>query len=187
MPYARRFLSYLAEGGHELHLTISPAGFMVLKEELGLSLSGTPPKQITGILGQEFRLPGNFTYVDRNDFHSSAASGTGGMEAMVIIPCSMGTLARIAQGISGNLIERAADVILKENRPLILVPRETPFNQIHLKNMLRLQRAGAAIVPAMPAFYGRSQSVADLVDFVVGKVLDQLSIKHDLLERWGER
>ena len=185
MLYARRFLNYLSGGDHELYLTISPAGFIVLEQELKVRLKGKTRSDITEILGREFQLAGNFKYLDHNDFHSCAASGTGGMKAMVIIPCSMGTLARIAQGISGNLIERAADVALKERSPLILVPRETPLNQIHLRNMLILSKAGASIVPAMPAFYGRSGKVSDLVDFLVGKVLDQLGIKHDLFELWG--
>ena len=104
---------------------------------------------------------------------------------MVVCPCSMGTLARIASGISGNLIERSADVMLKEHRPLLLVPRETPLSDIHLENMLKLSRSGARIIPAMPAFYSRPETVLDLVDFVVGKVLDQLGVENDLYKRWG--
>ena len=102
------------------------------------------------------------------------------------MPCSMGTAGRIAAGLSSNLLERAADVILKERRQLILVPRETPFNTIHLENLLRLAQAGAVILPAMPGFYHGPDTIADLVDFIVGKVLDQLAVDHDLFERWGE-
>jgi len=105
---------------------------------------------------------------------------------MVICPCSMGTVGRIAGGLSETLLERAADVMLKERRPLLLVPRETPLSIIHLENLLRLARAGAVIIPAMPAFYHDPQSVDELVGFVVGKVLDQLGISHELFKRWGE-
>ena len=103
---------------------------------------------------------------------------------MVVCPCSMGTLARIAAGISGNLIERSADVMLKEHRPLLLVPRETPLSEIHLENMLRLARAGARIIPAMPAFYQRPESLDDMIDFVVGKILDQMGFDNTLYRRW---
>ncbi len=120
-----------------------------------------------------------------DDLFCGAASGSSAPDALVVCPCSMGTLARIACGISGNLIERSADVMLKERRPLLLVPRETPLSDIHLENMLKLSRAGARIIPAMPAFYGRPESVLDLVDFVVGKILDQLGIENDLYKRWG--
>jgi 4-hydroxy-3-polyprenylbenzoate decarboxylase len=105
---------------------------------------------------------------------------------MLVAPCSMGCVGRLAVGLSGNLIERCADVALKEGRPLLLVPRETPFNQLHLENLLRLSKAGARIVPAMPAFYQQPASVEEIVDFVVGKVLDQLGIDHRLYRRWGD-
>jgi 4-hydroxy-3-polyprenylbenzoate decarboxylase len=105
---------------------------------------------------------------------------------MVICPCSMGTLAAVAQGLADNLIERAADVMLKESRKLVLVPRETPFSAIHLENMLRLSRAGAVVLPANPGFYHHPNSVSDLVDFVVARVLDQLALPHTLMPRWGE-
>jgi 4-hydroxy-3-polyprenylbenzoate decarboxylase len=105
---------------------------------------------------------------------------------MVVIPCSMGTAGRIAAGLSNNLLERAADVMLKERRLLVLVPRETPLNTIHLENLLRLSRAGAVVLPAMPGFYHGPEQMADLVNFVVGKVLDQLEVEHQLFSRWGE-
>jgi 4-hydroxy-3-polyprenylbenzoate decarboxylase len=121
-----------------------------------------------------------------DDFWAGAASGSAAADAMVIVPCSMGTLGRIAAGLSGNLLERAADVMLKERKELLLVPRETPFNKIHLENMLRLSQAGAVILPAMPGFYHGPETIEDLVDFVVGKVLDQLDVQHSLFTRWGE-
>ena len=120
-----------------------------------------------------------------DDFSAAIASGSGAADAMVVCPCSMGTLARIAGGISANLLERAADVMLKERRPLILVPRETPLNEIHLENMLRLARMGARVVPAMPAFYNHPTSIDDMVDFMVGRVLDSLGMENKLYSRWG--
>ncbi|HEB99658.1 MAG TPA: UbiX family flavin prenyltransferase, partial [Thiotrichales bacterium] len=114
------------------------------------------------------------------------ASGSNPPRAMVVCPCTMGTLAAIAQGASDNLVERAADVVLKEGRELILVPRETPLSAIHLENMLRLARAGAVIMPACPGFYHRPESVGDLVDFMVARILDRLGIEHDLMPPWGE-
>ena len=114
------------------------------------------------------------------------ASGSNTPRAMVVCPCSMGTLAAVANGLSDNLIERAADVMVKEGRRLILVPRETPFSAIHLENMLKLARLGATILPPNPGFYQRPQGVAELVDFVVARILDQLGVAHSLLPRWGE-
>jgi 4-hydroxy-3-polyprenylbenzoate decarboxylase len=122
----------------------------------------------------------------REDWMAPVASGSNPADAMVICPCSMGTLAAVAHGLADNLIERAADVMLKERRPLVLVPRETPFSVIHLENMLALARAGAAIVPPSPGFYDRPELVADLVDFVVARVLDQLAVPHRLGPRWGD-
>ncbi len=121
-----------------------------------------------------------------DDFWAGAASGSAAADAMIVVPCSMGTLGRISAGLSGNLLERAADVMLKERRTLLMVPRETPVNSIHLENMLRLSQAGAIILPAMPGFYHGPQTIEDLVDFVVGKILDQLEIEHSLFTRWGE-
>ena len=119
------------------------------------------------------------------DWYAPMASGSNPGDAMVICPCTMGTLGKVAGGISDDLICRAADVMLKEKRPLILVPRETPFSAIHLENMLKLARLGVRIVPAMPGFYGKPETLDDLIDFVVGKVLDQLGVEHRLLQRWG--
>ena len=128
---------------------------------------------------------GQLEVFGREDWFAPLASGSNPADAMVICPCSMGTLARIAAGLADTLIERAADVMLKESRKLVLVPRETPLSAIHLENMLRAQRAGAVILPANPGFYHRPQSVSEVVDFVVARVLDQLGFDHDLMQRWG--
>jgi len=121
----------------------------------------------------------------REDWMAPVASGSNPADAMVVCPCSMGTLAAIAQGLADNLIERAADVMLKERRPLLLVPRETPLSTIHLENMLRLSRAGAVIIPPSPGFYTRPQSIDDIVDFIVARILDQLQVPNALTARWG--
>jgi polyprenyl P-hydroxybenzoate/phenylacrylic acid decarboxylase-like protein len=128
---------------------------------------------------------GKLRYYGDDDLMAPICSGSHFTRGMIIIPCSMATLGSVANGISSSLIERTADVMLKESRELVLVPRETPFNRIHLKNMLSLQEAGARIVPAMPAFYHKPQTIEDMVNFVVGKVLDALGVEHDLFERWN--
>jgi len=127
-----------------------------------------------------------FAPATREDWRAPVASGSNPADAMAVCPCSMGTLGAIAGGLADNLIERAADVMLKERRPLVLVPRETPLSAIHLENMLKLARAGAVILPPAPAFYTRPQTVADVVDFVVARVLDHLRVPHDLVPRWGD-
>jgi 4-hydroxy-3-polyprenylbenzoate decarboxylase len=129
---------------------------------------------------------GNYHYYPNSDVAAGIASGSFQTSGMVVCACSMGTLAAISNGNSDNLLERAADVMLKEGRPLLLVPRETPLHQIHLENMLRLARMGVSIIPAMPAFYQEPKSVQDMVDFVVGKVLDKMGIDHSMFRRWGD-
>lgn len=173
--------------GRGVHLTvcISESGHLVCREETGLDLSGEV-SAATDRLCAYLGVATGIEVVSPGDLLVSVASGSAAPAAMVVAPCSMGTLARIACGISGTLIERAADVMLKERLPLLLVPRETPLSEIHLENMLKLARAGARIVPAMPGFYHRPESVDDLVNFVVGKVLDQLAIPNDLFKRWGD-
>jgi 4-hydroxy-3-polyprenylbenzoate decarboxylase len=182
--YGLRLAGELCRRGVELTITATPSGQLVCREETGLDLSGDPAaagERLREYLGQGDSL----RMVAPDDLFFSSASGSAAPDAMIVAPCSMGTLARIAAGISGNLLERSADVMLKERRPLLLVPRETPFSEIHLENMLRLSRAGARIIPAMPAFYHQPESIDDLVDFVVGKILDQLGIGNDLYRRWG--
>jgi 4-hydroxy-3-polyprenylbenzoate decarboxylase len=183
--YGLRLVEQLCLSGIEVIFSASDSGTLVCREETGLDLSGDPARAVERLYAH-LEVEAGIEMVNPDDLFCPAASGSAAPDAMIVIPCSMGTLARIAAGISGNLIERAADVMLKERRPLLLVPRETPLSTIHLENMLRLSRAGAQIVPAMPAFYHAPDSVIDLVDFMVGKVLDQLGIGHELFKRWGE-
>ncbi|MGA2151826.1 MAG: UbiX family flavin prenyltransferase [Geobacteraceae bacterium] len=158
----------------------------VIREETGLDLKGDDDPQQA--LAAYFRpAPGQLEYFAEDDFFAPVASGSSAPDAMFICPCTMGTLSRIACGNSGTLLERCADVMIKERRPLVLVPRETPLSEIHLENMLKLSRLGVRIVPAMPAFYQRPESVDDMVNFVVGKVLDSLGIGHLLFKRWGSK
>jgi flavin prenyltransferase len=182
--YGLRLVEQLCLNGVDVIFTASCSGTLVCREETGLDLSGDLAKA-TERLYAHLEVETGLEMVHPDDLFCPAASGSAAPDAMVVAPCSMGTLARIACGISGNLIERCADVMLKERRPLLLVPRETPLSEIHLKNMLRLSRAGARIVPAMPAFYHKPDTVLEMVDFVVGKVLDQLGIEHELYRRWG--
>lgn len=169
--------------GVHLTILISATGFQVIYEETGLDLKGSGGVQQA--LESFFRPePGQLDYYTADDFFAPVASGSSAPDAMFICPCSMGTLSRIASGNSGTLLERCADVMIKERRPLALVPRETPLSEIHLDNMLKLSRLGVRMVPAMPAFYHRPESVDDLVNFVVGKVLDSLGVENGLYKRW---
>lgn len=183
-PYAIRVLKELLRLDHHVKLVVSPAGDRVLDIEMGLRFSGSRKARLDqwmeflGVSGS------NLEVLPHRDMAASIASGSYPFEAMAVVPCSMGTLARIANGISSNLIERAADVALKERRPLVLVPRETPLSRIHLKNMLAVAEAGAEILPAMPGFYHHPRSIDDLVDMLAGRVLDRLGVKNDLYRRW---
>jgi len=183
--YGLRLVEQLCLSGIEVTFTASCSGSEVCREETGLDLSGDLEKAAVR-LREHLEIDAGVRMVHPDDLFCPAASGSAAPDAMIVAPCSMGTLARIAAGISGNLIERAADVMIKERRPLLLVPRETPLSTIHLENMLRLSRSGVQIIPAMPAFYHGPDSVIDMVDFVVGKVLDQLGMEHRLYKRWKE-
>ncbi len=183
--YGLRLLEILLQSDHKLALLISDAGLQVLKYETGIDWDRDPAVQ-TRQVRKHFNGANNITCYANDDFFAPIASGSAAPDATVIVPCSMGTVGRVAAGLSGSLIERVADVALKERRELIMVPRETPFNQIHLENLLKLSRAGAHILPAMPAFYQKPETLADMVDFVVGKILDALKVKHDLYQRWGQ-
>jgi 4-hydroxy-3-polyprenylbenzoate decarboxylase len=186
MPYGLRLLEVLLAAGRRVQLLYSPAAQIVAKQECDLALPAQP-REAARLLAARFgAAEGQLAVFGREDWMAPVASGSNPADAMVICPCSMGTLAAVAHGLADNLIERAADVMLKERRPLVLVPRETPVSVIHLENMLALARAGATIVPPTPGFYGRPQAVSDLVDFVVARVLDQLKIPHMLGPRWGD-
>jgi 4-hydroxy-3-polyprenylbenzoate decarboxylase len=174
-PYAKRLVAYLRDrarvrGDVELGVCVSSTAAEVWQLECG------------GDLREEIGLP----IWGARDYRAPFASGSAGWNAMAIVPCSMGTAARIAHGISDTLLTRAADVMLKERRTLVVVPRETPLSVIHLENLTALAKAGATILPAMPSFYGKPRSIDALVDSVIGRVLDHLGLEHDLSHRWGK-
>ena len=175
----------MAVAGRTVHLTLSPAAVEVLDQELGrrVRLERFEPADL---LGTTPPGPGCIVYHDYRDFRAGIASGSFLTAGMAICPCSMGTAAAVAHGLGQNLIHRAADVHLKERRPLVLVPRETPLGLVQLRNLTACAEAGAIILPAMPAFYTRPQSLQDMIDFVVGRVCDQLGVEHELLRRWGD-
>lgn len=179
--YGVRLCRFLLSRGEHLHVVITDAGWRVLKEELGWD-AGRRLESLEKHLGG---FSGSYEYVPNQDIGAKTASGSFLTKGMVIVPCSMGTLSGIANGASDNLLERTADVMLKEGRKLILVPRETPLHAIHLENMLKLSRLGVRMIPAMPAFYQGPQTVDDLIDFVAGKILDMMEIEHQLYKRWG--
>jgi 4-hydroxy-3-polyprenylbenzoate decarboxylase len=186
MPYGVRLLECLLGSGVRVYLLYSQAAQIVARQEMQLALPGRA-KDAEAFFAERFAAqPGQLSAFGRDEWFAPVASGSNLADAMVVCPCSMGTLAAIAQGMADNLIERAADVMLKEARKLILVARETPLSAIHLENMLRLARAGALILPANPGFYHHPRRVDDLVDFVVARVLDQLGVEHRLMARWGE-
>ncbi len=188
MPYGLRLLECLLAAGCRVQVLYSQAAQVVARQEMNLELPSRPAEAKAALLA---RLPATvdpekLAVFGREEWFAPVASGSNPPDAMVVCPCSMGTLAAIAQGLADKLIERAADVVLKEGRKLILVPRETPLSAIHLENMLRLARAGAVILPPSPGFYHHPQSVNDIVDFVVARILDQLAVPHTLMQRWGE-
>ena len=212
--YATRLLQVLLTAGRTVHVTISPAATQVLKHELGLSvdlenfeqaqllpteletaddsrLKTAQPIQpsdyaFSSVFTDSDISSGEMIYHHYQDFSAGIASGSCLTDGMVVCPCSMGTLAGIANGLSGNLIQRAADVHLKERRKLIVVPRETPLGSIQLENMKRLADVGAVVLPAMPGFYHSPLTIHDLIDFVVGRICDQLGVQQNLVHRWGD-
>lgn len=184
-PYGVRLLEVLLRAGRTIHLTLSPAAGQVMEQELDRRVR-LDQFRLADLFGDEAASADRKVhYYHYMDFRACIASGSFLTGGMVICPCSMGTLAGIAHGLSQNLIHRAADVHLKERRRLVLVPRETPLNLVQLKNMAACVEAGAVVLPAMPAFYTHPRSLADLIDFIVGRICDQLGVEHELLKRWG--
>jgi len=186
MPYGLRLIQCLVESGARVYLVNSKAAHIVAKQEQDLSI---PPRaqDAEKFFSERYGAkPGQLRVFGHEDWFAPVASGSNTADSMVICPCSMGTLAAVAAGLSDSLIERAADVMLKEKRKLVLVARETPFSILHLENMLRLAHAGAVILPAIPGFYNHPKTVEDMVDFVVARILDQVGVKHQLFKRWGD-
>jgi 4-hydroxy-3-polyprenylbenzoate decarboxylase len=185
-PYGVRLLEVLLRAGRTVHLTLSPAAVEVAQREIQRTVR-LDRFDLADLLGDRAADagPGRVCYHHFRDFGAGIASGSFLTAGMVVCPCSMGTAAAIAHGLSQNLIHRAADVHLKEKRKLVLVPRETPLHLLQLRNLAACAEAGAVVLPAMPAFYTLPRSVEDMVDFVVGRVCDQFGVEHALLRRWG--
>ncbi|MGI2258811.1 flavin prenyltransferase UbiX [Shewanella sp. GXUN23E] len=185
-PYGLKLLECLLADGYRVYLMISSAARVVLATEEGLKLSSHPDKAREQLLARfKHNACGELVVLGKEEWFSPPASGSAAPKQMVICPCSTGTLAAVATGMSNNLLERAADVVLKERGQLILVPREMPFNAIHLEHMLKLTQQGAVVMPASPGFYHHPQTLQDLVDFVVARILDHLGVEHRLTDRWG--
>lgn len=184
--YGICLLEQLLQQSCEVSFLISRAAQVVMATETDLKIPGAPAELQQWFAERYSALPGNVKVYGREQWMAPVASGSGAPSAMVVCPCSTGTLSAIACGSSNNLIERAADVALKERRQLILVPREAPYSEIHLENMLRLTRMGATILPASPGFYNKPTQVEHMVEFVVARILDQLGIPQKLVARWGE-
>lgn len=186
VQYGIRLLQCLLQDGHKVYLLVTKAAHVVISMETELSWpsnSATLQDQLCkryGVHDDQLQVCGEMEWA------SPIASGASSVDAMVVCPCSMGSLSSVAVGASANLLERAADVMLKERKKLILVPRETPFSEIHLENMLKLSRMGCIMLPANPGFYNKPQKIDDLIDFLVARVLDHLGIEQTLQPKWGE-
>ncbi|MGB0847434.1 MAG: flavin prenyltransferase UbiX [Thiolinea sp.] len=183
--YGLRLLEQLISKGHMVYLLLSRPAQVVINTETSLQLPGRAQDIQKYFTTLYQAAPDQLRVFEREQWMAPIASGSSVSDATVVCPCTTGTLSAIACGSSRNLIERAADVAIKEKKPLILVIRETPFSEIHLENMLKLARIGSVILPANPGFYNKPQSVDDIVDFVVARILDHLNISHDLTPRWG--
>ncbi len=184
--YGLRLLECLLAAGRPVHLMLSKPGQVVLGMETDERVPGRPADMERWFSQRFGAAPGQLQVYGPEEWTACVASGSGAPGSMVVCPCSMATLSAIATGASRSLIERAADVMLKERRTLVLVPRETPFSAIHLRNMLTVAEAGGLILPANPGFYHRPQTVGDLVDYVVARVLDHLGVDQSLMPRWGD-
>lgn len=184
--YGLRLIQKLLTKDIYLHVLLSDAAKIVLKQECDLLLPESA-HETANVLAQHLGFnTDNIHCYEKYDWFSPAASGSSNIQQMVVVPCSMGTLAGIANGMSDQLIERAADVMIKERKQLILMPRETPLSAIHLEHMLKLSRLGVDLIPAMPGFYHRPKSVSELIDFMVSRVLDHLHVENTEAKRWGE-
>ncbi len=184
--YGLRLLECLLQANQQVYLMVSQAAQVVLATETELQVPGRPEAMQTFFSEHYSAAPGQLQVFGREQWMAPVASGSNAPRAMVVCPCSTGSLSAIATGASNNLIERAADVMLKERRQLILLPREMPLSAIHLEHMHKLALMGVTIMPASPGFYHRPQSVDEMVDFVVARILDHLGVEHSLLTRWGE-
>ena len=186
--YGLRVITELLKAGHKVHLIISRTAFLIIKTETGVNFSGRTSNrteiEIEKKIQRHFSSK-NLRYYSEQNLSAPVSSGSFITDGMLVVPCSMKTLSGIANGYANNLIERAADVVLKEGRRLILAPREMPLSAIHLENMLKLARLGVKIVPPIPAFYQKPKKLSDIVDFVAGKILDSAGVKHNLFKRWG--
>ncbi|MFZ4628369.1 MAG: UbiX family flavin prenyltransferase [Blastocatellia bacterium] len=181
--YAQRLLDRLASNDavERIELVMTQAGVRVVNEELGINVAGSDRRVVASLIGRDVE---KVIVHSANDIGASIASGSHLSDAMVILPCSMGSLAAIAHGVTRDLVHRAADVVIKENRLLIIVPRETPLNAIHLENMLKLARMGVRIIPAMPSFYHFPKSIDDLIEHFTHRLLDHLGLPHEQETRW---
>lgn len=183
--YALRLIECLVAANYQIYLLCSSAAKVVFDTEVGLKVPASPEKASQYFIEKYQAKPEQIIVFGKEQWFSPVASGSAAPKTMIVCPCSTGTLAAIAHGMSDNLIERAADVVIKERGQLILVPRETPFSTIHLQNMLSLSQNGVTIMPAAPGFYHNPKSIEDLIDFMVGRILDHLSIDQNIMPRWG--
>lgn len=185
LPYGLRLIACLLDAGCHVWVLASQAAQVVAQQEMGITLPSRPAELKQWLVAEFGADPALLEVFGREEWFAPVASGSNPADAMVVCPCSMGTLAAIALGTSDNLIERAADVSIKEGRKLVLVPRETPLSAIHLEHMLKLARLGVTILPPAPGFYTHPQTVDDMVDFVVSRILDQIGVPNTLIPRWG--
>ncbi|MFB1014405.1 MAG: flavin prenyltransferase UbiX [Alteromonadaceae bacterium] len=183
--YALRLLECLIAANYQVYVLCSSAARVVFDTEVGFKLPASPDAATQTLTNKFNAQPGQITVFGKEQWFSPVASGSAAPKKMIVCPCSTGTLAAIAHGMSDNLIERAADVVIKERGQLILVPRETPFSTLHLQNMLSLSQQGVVIMPAAPGFYHQPESINDLIDFMVGRMLDHLGIEQSIMPRWG--